>query len=101
MVLLKHFQQHLLSVLVGNVPHHNRGAPVPLHLVHIDHVGLGLLHADRPPVPHRRRPLHVVVVVLRGHLHHHRHLSRGRLLSKPGRYRVGTVLGVLSDDSHA
>ena len=81
MVLLEPFQQHLLRILVGNVPDHDSSTSIDLNLVHINYIRLRLLITDRSPVTYCWT-LHDIVVVVTIHLHHHGHgrvgiLSRG------------------------
>ena len=108
MILFKQFQQHILSVLVRNIPHHNSGPTVNFHSLEVNYISPGLFIADSASVSHWRCLRHIVVVIL-GWQRHHRHghgglhVGRGRCIvrSVSGRNRIRTMLSFfLSDDSH-
>ena len=113
MVFLEALEQHVLGVLVRNVPDHDGRPAVVLDPVEVDHVGSGFLEGDGSSVAHCWG-LEVVVKTIR-HLHHHWHVARRVTCVHPARHLgsfclrscvaggngVGTVLCVLRDDSHA
>lgn len=113
MILLESLQQHLLRVLIGNVPNHDRGSTIGFDLLDINHVGLGFFVADGPAVANGGA-LDEVVVSVGHHLDHHGHAGGrvagihvallelgGHLGGKAGSDGVGTMLGLLCNDPHA
>ena len=113
MILLEPLQQHLLSVLSGNVSNHDRGSTIGLNPSDVDDIGLGFFVADGPAVADGGT-LDEVVVAIGHHLDHHGHAGggvagihvalfeiRGDFGGVAGSDGIGTVLSLLCDDPHA
>ena len=108
MVLLEEFKQHVLSVFVGYIPHHNRCPAVQLHILQINVVSLRFLIANGSPISYRLWFCHIIIVLLWNYLHHERvtqwntHISGSwvTMRSKSSRDRIRTVFSVLCNDSH-
>lgn len=71
MFFLEQIKQHILSVFIRYIPHHDSRSSVCLCLLHIDEIGFGFFIADGSAVAAWCSLLHVVIVVFGRNVVHH------------------------------
>jgi hypothetical protein len=109
MVFFEQFQQHVLCVFVWNVSNHYRCSSIQLNLLDVNHIGSGFFITDSSSISTCRCLSHIIIIIFWKHLDHHwhhryRHRVGGvgaRKRSITSRNGIGTMLGILSNNSHA